>query len=184
MIFRTTEDGHNEYSSFLENRLEGDNKMFHDPIKRRTISVFHGTAWKVKVEKNGKTKILEVNRNFLSFLLALSAKYGENIDFQKALKYPLCAVPLSLSDADGSRSSTMKSKLNEVLMENSKQFQNAELPSKANVSVYIVDLMALVRTMTKTPETYEELAQLIQLFSMIRSGYRRVDIVVDSYIEN
>ena len=137
MILRTTEDGHNEYPSFLENRLEGDSKMFHDPIKRRTVSVFHGTARKVKVEKNGKTKILEVNRNFLSFLLAFSAKYGKNIDFQRALKYPLCAVPLSLSDADGSRRSTMKSKLNEVLMENSKQFQNAALPSKANVSVYI-----------------------------------------------
>ena len=182
MILRTTEDGHNEYSSFLENRLEGDSKMFHDPIKRRTVSVFHGKARKVKVEKNGKTKILEVNRNFLSFLLALSAKYGKNIDFQRAPKYPLCAVPLSLRDADGSRRSTMKSKLNEVLMENSKQFQNEELPSKANVSVYIVDLMALARTMTKIPETYEELA--IQLFNMILSGYRRVDIVVDSYIEN
>ena len=76
----------------------------------------------------------------------------------------------------------MKSKLNELLMENSKQFQNVELPSKANVSVYIVDLMALVRTMTKIPETYEELA--VQLFNMIPSGYQRVDIVVDSYIEN
>ena len=52
----------------------------------------------------------------------------------------------------------MKSKLNEVLMENSKQFQNAELPSKVNVSVYIVNLMAFVRTMTKIPEIYEELA--------------------------
>ena len=76
----------------------------------------------------------------------------------------------------------MKSKFNEVLMENSKQFQNAELPSKANIIVYIVDLMALVRTMTKIPETYEELA--IQLFNMIPSGYRRVDTVVDSHIEN
>ena len=94
MILRTTEDGHNEYSSFLENRLEADSKLFHDPIKRRTVSVFHGTARKVKVEKNGNTKILEVNRNFLRFLLALSAKYGKNIDFQMALKYPLCAVPL------------------------------------------------------------------------------------------
>ena len=134
-------------------------RCFATPIRRRTVSVFHGTARKVKVEKNGKTKILEVNRNFLSFLLALSAKYGKNIDFQRALKYPLCAVPLSLSDVDGS------SKLNEVLMGNSKQFQNAELPSKANVSVYIVDLMALVRTMTKNPETYEELA--VPLFNMI-----------------
>ena len=76
----------------------------------------------------------------------------------------------------------MKNKLNEVLIENSKQFQNTELPSKANVSVYIVDLMALVRTMTKIPETYEELA--VQLFNMILSGYRWVDIVVDSDIEN
>ena len=40
MILRTTEDRHNEYSSFLENRLEGDSKMFHNPIKRRTVSVF------------------------------------------------------------------------------------------------------------------------------------------------
>ena len=62
----------------------------------------------------------------------------------------------------------MKRKLNDVLMENSKQFQNAELRSKADVGVYIVDLMALVRTMTKIPETYEELA--IQLFNMIPSG--------------
>ena len=42
--------------------------------------------------------------------------------------------------------------------------------------------MALLRTMTKIPETCKELA--IQLFSLIPSGYRRVDIVVDSYIEN
>ena len=76
----------------------------------------------------------------------------------------------------------MKSKLNELSMENSEQFQNAELPSKADISVYMVDLMALVRTMTKIPETYEELA--IQLFNMIPSGYRRVDIVVNSYMEN
>ena len=56
----------------------------------------------------------------------------------------------------------MKSKLNEALMENSKQFQNSEHPSKANVSVYIVDLMALVRTMTKI-HGHEELE--IQLFN-------------------
>ena len=55
--------------------------MLHEPTKRRPVSVFHGTARKVKVEKNGKTKILEVNRNFLSFLLALSAKCGKNTDF-------------------------------------------------------------------------------------------------------
>ena len=118
----------------LKISLRGITKCF-TTLPKRTVSVCHGTARKVKVEKNGKTKIIEVNRNFLSFLLALSAEYGKNIDFQSALKYPLCDVPLSLSDADGSRRSTIKSKLNEVLMENSKQFQNAELLSKDNVSV-------------------------------------------------
>ena len=42
--------------------------------------------------------------------------------------------------------------------------------------------MALIQTMTKIPATYEELT--IHLLKMIPSGYRRVDIVADSYIEN
>ena len=66
--------------------------MFHDPLKRKPVNVFQGTTRKVKVEMSGKIKILEVNRNFLSFLLAMSAKSGESIDYQKALQYPLCAV--------------------------------------------------------------------------------------------
>ena len=55
IILKTTEEGHNEYSSFFENRQERDSKMFHDPIKRRTVSVFQGTAQKVKLQN----KILE-----------------------------------------------------------------------------------------------------------------------------
>ena len=40
--------------------------------------------------------------------------------------------------------------------------------------------MAIFHTITKISETYEKL--VIQLFQMILSGYRRVDVVVDSYI--
>ena len=65
--------------------------------------LFNNTAQKVIVEKNGKTKIIEVNRNFFSFLLAQSAKSCKNIDYPKALQYPLCAFPVSLSNADGSK---------------------------------------------------------------------------------
>ena len=42
--------------------------------------------------------------------------------------------------------------------------------------------MALIQTMTKIPDTYEELA--VHLLKMIPSGYRRVDIVADSYIKH
>ena len=144
--------------------------------------MFKDNSQKVIVEKNGKTKIFEVNRNFFSFLLALSAKSGKNIDYPKALQYPLCAVPLSLSNADGSKRSTVKSKLNDVLMEYVTRIENTEFPGKEDVRMYIVDLMALIYTMTIIQETYEEFT--IQLFKMIPSGYGRVDIVVDSYIEN
>ena len=67
-------------------------------------------------------------------------------------------------------------------MKRAKTFENAELPGKDDVSVLIVDLMALIQTMMKIPATYEELT--IHLFKMIQKGYRRVDIVADSYIEN
>ena len=39
--------------------------------------------------------------------------------------------------------------------------------------------MALIRTQTRTPATYEELA--LQLFMAIPPGYKRTDIVADTY---
>ena len=44
---------------------------------------------------------------------------------------------------------------------------------------YLVDLMALIRTRTRTPATYEELA--LQLFMAIPPGCKRIDIVADTY---
>lgn len=46
---------------------------------------------------------------------------------------------------------------------------------------YIVDLMALIRTMTKLPKSYEEFVW--KLSSAIPKGYNRLDIVVDTYRE-
>ena len=181
-ILKTKEVGRTAYSAFVKERLEIGEKMFHDSITRKLLHTFRDTAQRVRMNKNGRTKTVDANWNFLSFLLALSAKTSKSIDYQKALEYPLCPVPLSLSDADGSKRSTAKSKLNDILMENSKLMESAELPNKADVSVYIVNLMAVIRTMTKIPETLEELA--IQLFRTIPSRYERADIVPDSYIEN
>ena len=40
MILRTTEDGHNEYSSFLENRLEGIARCFTTPSREGLFQFF------------------------------------------------------------------------------------------------------------------------------------------------
>ena len=47
---------------------------------------------------------------------------------------------------------------------------------------YIVGLMATIRAMKEIPETFEGLAW--QLIKLLPSGYKRVDIVADTYQEN
>ena len=83
------------------------------------------------------------------------------IDFEKALKYPLGDIPLSLANADGTMRKTNKRK-------HAKQ-----------KTAFIVDGMALLRTMSNLPDTFERLSQ--KFLSYIPKGYYRVDLVADCY---
>ena len=68
---------------------------------------------------------------------------------------------------------TQKSKLSDVIYENSVVLECVDLPPKTDVIAYLVNLMALIRTQTKTHATYEELA--LQLFmAEIPPGYKRM----------
>ena len=58
---------------------------------------FKESGMKTTVSNNGKQTTVEINRNILRMLLSLAAKTNRNIDFQKALQYPLLPVPLSLA---------------------------------------------------------------------------------------
>ena len=49
-------------------------------------------------------------------------------------------------------------------------------------TAYIVGLMATIRAIKEIPETFEGLAW--QLIKLLPSGYKRVDIVADTYQEN
>ena len=64
-------------------------------------------------------KTLEVNHDTINILLAIPAKTNSVINFNMALKYPFIPVPLNIANADGSRRITVKSKLNEIIMEKS-----------------------------------------------------------------
>ena len=74
---------------------------------------------------------------------------------------------------------TQKSKLSDVIYENSVVLEYGDLPPKTDVIAYLFDLMSLIRTQTRTPATYEELA--LQLFMAIPPGYKRIDTVADTY---
>ena len=116
------------------------------------LALFSSSSKKVTIEDNKKAKSIEVNRNILGALLSISAKSGQAIDFEKALEYPLCPVPLSLANPDGSRRVTSKSKLISVILKKAKSpvlHPRESQPQKEIVSAFIVDMMASLRGITQ-----------------------------------
>lgn len=169
------EKGKQQHDAFIKTRLHKREVPLHDPIKRNNIKGFRSSTNRKVKEKNAA----EVNRDILARLLYLSSKASKVIDFEKALTYPLSDVPLSLCNADGSMRKTSKSKLaNKILSQSNEQTHAVEKEH----TVYIVDLMALVRVISEIPETFEDLA--LKVISTIPKGYRRIDIVADCYWEN
>lgn len=146
--------GKSSADEFRSQRLINTKLLFHQPIKRKPLITFKDTSKSVTVQKGNQTVNLTVNRNIIATLLSHSARSKKVIDFESALKYPLSATPLSIAIGDGSRRETSKSKLMNVI----KPVDVVEpaVPSKETVSDFIVDLMALVRTQSAVPRTFEE----------------------------
>ena len=172
------EIGQTKFKNFTDESISSKLKPFHDPIKKTKITVFKDMMKLTKVSNNGKPAVIEANRNILGKLLAISAKHEHSIDFEIALSYPLTATPLSLSNPDGSRRVTQKSKFVEILSS-----YRDEPPAQAEVvdtDVLVIDFIAQVRVITKAvPDTFEDLA--INLLQSIPKGYLRVDLVADTY---
>ena len=108
--------GEEQCNDFVQNRLLSDEIKFHDALTCNKLVLFKDCGKNVVVKKAGKLKSIEVNRNIIGNLLALSAKTGQLIDFNKALEFSLCHVDFNLSNPNGSRRSTQKSKLREIII--------------------------------------------------------------------
>lgn len=176
-ILSLHETGKKQHQTFVDERLKEKSVTFHTPIKRNPVKTFKFNVKKT-ITKNNKT--IEVNRDILSKLLSIAIKQDKKIDFEKSLEYPLSEVPLSICNADGSMRKTCKSKLSKAILSRT----NSETPPriKKEQSAFIIDLMALIRTVSPIPDTFEELA--LQLLLHIPKGHYRVDIIADSYLPN
>ena len=119
------------------------------------IAIFKDTLKSAVVKKANQAMTLQVNRNIIGALLSYSAKSGRAIDFERALKFPLSAVPLSIANGDGSRRETSKNTLMDVI--NPKGNENFTQAPSENVSDFVIDFIALVRTLTVIPKTLENL---------------------------
>ena len=183
-ILRVKEIGEQCYSDFVDKRIKSTSKKIHDPITRMKCTLFQSAGKKVVVKRSKKEKVIEINRSVLGQLLAFSAKSEKCIDFQKALAYPLRPVPLCYAHPDGSRRTTGKSQLMKVVLSDcSASTDPKELCIlKASVSAYLINLMAMVRSLPGLYNTYHDLA--FKLCDMLPKGYERINIIADTYQKN
>ena len=145
---------------FIQLRIISKSKKYHDPLKKCAIHTFN-TLSKSVVKCNHFQATVVVNRNILGTLLAFSIKNEKAIDISAALTYPLSSIPLSLAHGTGKRRETSKSKLvkwlsKEVELTDPKADQSVKDFKKD--SIFVVDLIAAIRTMTSLPETYEDIS--------------------------
>ena len=76
----------------------------------------------MKLRQAQRQKLLNSVETLLELQLRIRPEIKRMIDFEEALEYLLCSIPLSLANPDGSPRSTTKSKLLEVIA------QKCELP--------------------------------------------------------
>ena len=149
-------------------------------MKKNKVTLFSQVSSK-SISKNGKIMTIEVNRNIIGKLLALSAKTGKYKDFEAALTFPLTPTPISLANRDGSRCVTQKSKLVDVLYSYKDDSRSHSDPTDA--TTFVLDFIAQVRVLTKeVPETYEHLA--LRILQSLPKRYSCVDIIADTYKDN
>ena len=165
------------YKQFVEDRLKSGKIPVHDPIKRLKIKSFKTAAHEPRTTQK---KSVDVNRDILAKLLSMSCKKGKTIDFEKALKYPLGDVPLSLCNGDGSTRKTNKSKLAQIIISRMDTSTTPDVQKER--TAYIVDVMVLIRMLSGLPDTFERLAW--KMLSCIPKGYYHVDLVADCYFKN
>ena len=116
--------------------------------------------------------------------MAYSAKNERAIDLKNALTYPLGPIPLALAHPDGSRRTTTESQLMDEILTYCNDILKPEefYKSQEKPTAYLIDLMALIRTMAGLGSTYEELA--LKVLDRLPKSYDRIDIVVDTYRQN
>ena len=81
--------GAKQHKEFLEKQIQSS-ASFHQPMKRNNVLRLKSMAKKAPL-RNGR-KLIDVNRDILAKLFVISRKEEKQIDFEKALKYPLSTV--------------------------------------------------------------------------------------------
>lgn len=163
-------EGENQRNCFVVECLS-DPERFDRPITKNKIINFSERNTK-KVKVNGQVKEIKIQRDVFGRLLHASLQ--NNLDLQKALRYPLAPISFSFCHYDGNICKTQKSVVTAELRR--KQPDAAPIP---DADIHIYDGFYLLHTFKNLPSTYERISEYI--FKCLTFNKKEVHIVFDRY---
>lgn len=101
--------GESEFTTFCHKRLQKGDMDFFATLKKMKLKTFSSMSKAVKRKVRGKEVTLKADRNLLARLVVIGR--FRNIDLQELLSYSLGALPLSISNSQGSLVKTNKANL-------------------------------------------------------------------------
>ena len=170
--------GTDALTTFVEDRLLSNSKGFYGTLCKLKLGTFSDVQKKSSLSKEGKTVILRAERNLFARLLVIGQ--SRKVDLRELLVHELGLLPWSLDFFDGSLAKTNKAALSRLLEDGVNSLQH--LPAQA--SAVIMDAMAILQTLSKIPDRFSDLAEIMFNRIMLQAGEAtRVDFVGDQYPE-
>ncbi|XP_065174483.1 uncharacterized protein LOC135804492 [Sycon ciliatum] len=177
-LLRAFDVGNTAVQRFITERVTSSNVPFFNPLPAHKLLTY-STKEKPQSKSKSNAQAVQDDRQLFT-KLAIMAKHRE-VNARELVEYQLGSVPWAIANADGTRVSTVKSKL---LMELEKDTPLLEtVPGQGAI---LVDGMALLQSITTIPATFGELSTLIfdrLITTMAKFAAVRVDFVCDQYPE-
>ncbi|XP_072754742.1 uncharacterized protein [Anoplolepis gracilipes] len=153
-----------------------DSSRFEQTIPRDTIHNFAAECIKkTLISKDGKTKVLKMERDIVGRLLAIALE--KKVDMAFCLSYPLSPAPPALCHSTGEIFKTDKSKFAEKI----KSFIKPSTPT--NIDIEIIDGFYFLHNKLgpSTPNRFDKLAEFILKKIIFFSKASEIHIIFDRY---
>ena len=149
-LLKTNEAGKKYLKNFIDKRIKKNEQNLKDPIKKNMLLTFESIEKKTVLKPKGITVALRSDQDAFAWLLLIQK--DRDIDLKETLQFELTPLPLSLANANGTLSKTVKSKL---LAELSKSIPQVTLLLENTVSIF--DGMVLFQKLPSTLVTFGDI---------------------------
>ena len=175
-LLSARQKGNDALTTFVEERILSNSTGFHETLSKLKLGTFSNAQKKTSFTKDGRTVILKADRNLFARLLVIGQ--SRKMDLRELLVHELGPLPWSLASFDGTLAKTNKAALSKLIEDGTECLQHLH----EQASAVIIDAMALLQTLCKTPDRFSDLAEMVLNRILIHAGgASRIDFVGDQY---